>query len=330
MSTYRSPFISPDGKMQTPVSVGDLPSYEYRVPLETITENVTAHLESRLDIPGVILTQNGTFHSAIPRASMFERLGHRYGIELFLRKPIIELQQNLQIKTLTISSNLRIKDAVQTALQRETEHVYAPLVVVHNDGNTCLLDMYTLLTAQSHILDNANNIFGHMNAIEEALRTKIPFDQLIDKVMDSMMSVVPYHRAGIFFKPSRWMKLTVTHPLLYRVPDELRQTRSFRAVLDLQQTVVIDDINDYAHRHELTRLGPFRAWIGLPLQTLFGIEGILSLSRHSLTSFTREEIELARSFTDYFGLVLNDSSDTRFVSVQAEKARRRLGLLVGG
>ena len=278
MYTYRSPFLSPGGKMLTPVSVGDLPACNYCVPLETVTEEVTTYLETHLEIPGVILLQDGAFHSAIPRASMFERLGHRYGIELFLRKPIVELQQNLQVKTLTLSSNLRIKEAVQIALQREPKYMYSPLVVFHTDGNASLLDMYTLLIAQSHTLDNANNTFGRMNAIEEALRKNISFDKLIDMVMDSLMSVVPHHRASIFVKPARWMSLSVTHPLLHRIPDDLGQTRAFRSILDLQQPVVIDDVSAYPQRHGLASLGLFRTWIGLPLQTLFGVEGVLSLS----------------------------------------------------
>lgn len=315
--------------MLTPISVGDLPSYDYRVPIETITEEVTSYLESHLEIPGVILLQNGVFHSAIPRASMFERLGHRYGIELFLRKPIIELQQNLQIKTLTIPSNLRVKDAVQIALQRDPQSMYAPVVVFHDDNDVRLLDMHTLLAAQSHILDNANNIFGQMNAIEDAMQKNISIDKLIDMVMDSMMNIVPHHRASIFVKPSRWTNLSITHPLVHRIPDDLGQTKAFRTIIDLRQPVVIDDVSLYPRRHELARLVPFRTWIGLPLQTLYGVEGVLSLARHSLTSFTREEVELAKSLTDYFGFVLNEPADMRSVSVKLEKNKRKLGLLVG-
>jgi hypothetical protein len=316
--------------MQTPISVGDLPSYKYCVSTRTITEEATSYLETHPEIPGVILLQDGIFHSAIPRTSMFERLGHRYGIELFLRKPIIELQQNLQVKALAISSNLRIKEAVENALQRDADSMYAPLVVSHNDGDTRLLDMYTLLTAQSHILDNANSIFGRMNAIEDALQAKLPFDKLFDMVMDSMMSVVPYHRAGLFISPSRWMKLSFTHPLVHRMSDKMRETRLFQTISDLRQPVVVEDIQAHPYRHALDSLGSVRAWIGLPLQTIFGVEGVLSLSRFSLTAFTREEIELAKSFIDYFGLVLNEPPDPQTRSISLEKTRRRLSLLAGG
>jgi hypothetical protein len=315
--------------MLTPISVGDLPSYDYRVSLGTITEEVTSYLEAHSEIPGVILVQDGVFHSAIPRASMFERLGHRYGIELFLRKPIIELQQNLQMKIMSISSALRIKDAVRLALQREPENMYAPVVVFHDDDEARLLDMHTLLIAQSHILDNANNIFSRMNAIERAMQDNIAFDKLIDLVMDSVMSVVPYHRADIFIKPSRWTSLPVTHRLLHRIPDELAQTWAFRTVLELREPVVINDAHTHIHRAKLSSLGSFRAWIGLPIQTLYGIEGILSLSRNSLTPFTSEEVELAKSFTDYFALVMTEPSDTRVRSVKMENSKRKLGLLVG-
>jgi GAF domain-containing protein len=226
---------------------------------------------------------------------------------------------------------LRIKDAVENALQRDADSMYAPLVVSHNDGETRLLDMYTLLTAQSHILDNANSIFGRMNAIEDALQAKLPFDKLFDMVMDSMMSVVPYHRAGLFVLPSRWMNLSFTHPLVHRMSDKMRETRLLRTISDLRQPIVVDDIQAHPYRHALaSSLGSVRAWIGLPLQTIFGIEGVLSLSRYSLTAFTREEVELAKSFIDYFGLVLNEPSDSQPKSISLEKTRRKLSLLAGG
>ena len=330
MFSYRSAFLSPQGKTQTPISVGDLPSFGYRVSTQTVTEEVVSFLEAHPDAPGVILLQDGAFHSAIPRAALFERLGHRYGIELFLRKPIIELQQNLGIQTLSISSDLRIKDAALTALRRDGDSMYAPLVVFYNDGETRLLDMYTLLTAQSHILDNANNVFGRMNAIEEALRNNPPFEQLIDLVMDSIMSATPYHRGGIFVSPSRWTNIPAAHPLLYRISDELGQARPFRAIIEQGQPFVIEDLRAHPSRHGLASLGAARAWIGLPVKTIFGVEGVLSLSRHSLTPFTREEVELAKSFADYFGLALNEPPDPRARFVSLEKARRRLGLLTAG
>jgi len=182
-SSYRSTFFLPNGVMQTPVSVGDLPSFAYQVPVETLTEDVTSHLEDHPEIPGVILLEDGKLHSSLPRSMMFERLGHRYGVELFLRKPILELQQNMGIRTFTVSSHLGVKDAVQFALRREAEFIYAPLVVVYDD-ELRLLDMHVLLYAQSHILGNANNVFGSMNRIEDAIRGNAPFEELIDMVMN--------------------------------------------------------------------------------------------------------------------------------------------------
>ena len=70
-------FVLPTGQKYPPVSVGELPSHKYQVSIETITEDVSSHLEAHPEIPGVILVRDDKIHSMIPRTKMFERLGHR-------------------------------------------------------------------------------------------------------------------------------------------------------------------------------------------------------------------------------------------------------------
>jgi hypothetical protein len=314
--------------MQTPVSVGDLPSFDYQVPVETLTENVTSHLEEHPEIPGVILLKDGKLHSSLPRSLLFERLGHRYGVELFLRKPILELQQNMGIRTFTVSSNLSVKDAVQFALRREAESIYAPLVIVYDDDHLRLLDIHILLYAQSHILDNANNILGSMNRIEEAIRRNTPFDELMDLIVDSISRVVPYHRTGIFVKPSRWVILPKSHNLLFPMSDSLEISPAFKAVAESCQPVHLDNINSSPYWQGMKSLGNFRTWLGTPILGVLGCEGILSLGRLSNSPFTSEEIQLAKSFADYIGIALNGTSELQETRLQLEKAKRKANLWV--
>jgi hypothetical protein len=325
-SSYRSPFLLPNGIMQTPVSVGDLPSFDYQVPVETLTENVTSHLERHPEIPGVILVEDGKLHSGLPRSMLFERLGHRYGVELFLRKPILELQQNMGIKTFTISSNLSVKDAAQFALRREVESVYAPLVIVYDDGHLRLLDMHVLLYAQSHILDNANNVLGSMNWIEDAIRRNTSFDALMDLIVDSIARVVPYHRTGIFVKPSRWVILPKSHNLLFPMSDSLEILPAFKSVAESCQPVHLDGFSPSHHWQGMKALGKFRTWLGTPILGALGCEGVLSLGRLSNSPFTSEEMRLAKSFADYIGIALNGSPDLQETRLQLEKASRKASL----
>jgi hypothetical protein len=327
-SNYRSAFFLPNGVMQTPVSVGDLPSFDYQVSVGTLTETVISHLEGHPEIPGVILLKDGKLHSSLPRSLIFERLGHRYGVELFMRRPILELQQNLGNKTFSISSDWSVRDAVQFALRREPESIYAPLVILHEEALR-LLDMHVLLYAQSHILDNANNVLGSMNQIEDAIHKNAPFGDLMNLIVDSMSRVVPYHRAGVFVKPTRWLLMRKGHDLLFPISDALGISSAFKSVVDSCQPVHLDAVRSSTHWQGMKSLGKFRSWLGTPILSALGCEGVLSLGRFSQSPFRDEEIQLAKSFSEYIGIALNVSADAPESRQQFERARRKINLWVG-
>lgn len=314
--------------MQTPVSVGDLPSFDYQVSVETLTETVTNHLEAHPDTPGVILLQNGKLHSVLPRSLMFERLGHRYGIELFLRKPILELQQSMGLKTFTISNAMSVRDAVQFALKREPVYIYAPMAIVFEDGHLRLLDMHVLLYAQSHILDNANNVFGSMNLIEQAIHQNRPFKELMDMIFDAISRVAPSHRAGVFVKLSRWVNLPGGHDLLFPLNDSLGNSTAFKTVVETGRPVHLDNIKESSQLQGMKSLGKFRSWLGAPVMSSLGCEGVLSLGRISQSPFSDEEIQLAKTFSEYIGIALNGSANVP-AQLQLDKVKRKTGLWVG-
>jgi hypothetical protein len=81
----------PTGYVHTPVCVDDLPQHDFQVSLDSLTEAITERLEAHPELPGVLLFENDKLHGILPRKQIFERLGHRYGVELFLHKPISEL-----------------------------------------------------------------------------------------------------------------------------------------------------------------------------------------------------------------------------------------------
>jgi len=307
--------------------VGDLPSYDYQVPVQTLTEEVTLHLDKHPHLPGVILLDEGRLHSALPRSLIFERLGHRYGVELFLRKPILELQQFLRNQTYTIPDHMSVKEAVQFALSRKPEDLYAPLIILYEDGLLRLLDMHTLLLAQSQILDNANNIFSSMSSIEEAIRANQPFSMLIDLTVDTIARLVPYHRAGIFVKPSRWIHLPQRHSLVYRLREDLAMTAPFRAVMNASQPIHITNTATSPLWQDVDSLGNLRVWLGVPIQSLLGFEGVLSLGRLSASPFNVEEVELSKTFAGYLGLILSGSHHNPRFSFYMDRLRKRTSWL---
>ena len=57
----------PTGDVTSPVCVGDLLTFDYKVPISTPTETVTRQLEANPDLPGVILLENEQLAGVIPR-----------------------------------------------------------------------------------------------------------------------------------------------------------------------------------------------------------------------------------------------------------------------
>ncbi|MBK9925835.1 MAG: GAF domain-containing protein [Anaerolineales bacterium] len=299
MTTLRTPvnpFLLPTGEFQTPVCLGDMPLHRYQVPIYTRTETVTSYLDVHPEIPGVILTDRGKLHSVITRSRMFERLGHRYGVELFLRKPIIELQMNLGVSAYPVSSNTRIQDAVQIALKRSPDDVYDPFVVIFDNDDMGLLDIHVLLLAQSHTLQNANNIMGNLARIEQAIRSDAPLDHILDFSLKSLQKVVPFHSAAIHVQ-----ELEVLHGLhgsIYPFNRSLYPNDILQAVLNIRQTMQLDDVTSVPAWDSSAPFHEVRSWVGAPLLKQPQAFGVLSVMRHSHSPFSKNEMNVTSAFAE--------------------------------
>jgi GAF domain len=305
----RSIFMLPTGQIYPPVSVGELPSHDYQVPIQTLTEDVSSYLESHVETPGVILVNEKKLHSMIPRSKMFERLGHRYGVELFLRKPIIELQESLGTTTFGISSNTRINTAANIAISRNVENIYEPLVIEYDDGTFRQLDMHILLMAQSLVMENINNIISSMNRIEQSIKADIPLDTSLDMIIDSIKRTTPYHRAAILIKPGSWTKISSHHPILQHLSEPLINHPLIKAVLNTRNHLYIEDTTQAPSWKGMEFAGKANVWMGLPIVVGRIPDGILSLSRTTKTPFSKNEIDMARTFSEFLSVAINRTNE---------------------
>ena len=299
----------PTGQMYSPVSVGELPSHEYQVPIETITEDVSSHLESHPEIPGVILVREGEIYSMIPRNKIFERLGHRFGVELFLRKPIIELQETLETTVFSISSDTRISTTANIAISRQARDIYDPLVMEYEDGSFRQLDMHILLMAQSLVLQNMNNVISSMNRIEQSIKADIPLDTSLDMIMDAIKRTIPYHRAAVLIRPSQWSKISSHHELLHYLSEPLNSHPLIRSICDTRNYTHIEDIDQEPSWRGMEFIGKTKVWMGLPITSGHNFDGILSLSRTTKTPFNKNEIDMAKTFSEFLSIAINRTTE---------------------
>lgn len=283
-----------------PVCIGDLPLSDYIVPQDTPTETVTTFLEGEPLAPGVMITKNGRLTGVIPRYKMFERLGHRYGVELFLRKPIGEMDRELSAEVFILKAHLPINIAVKLALSRTQNNIYDPVIVEFEDNSFCLLDMYVLLLTQSQLSNNLSGIVSSLNNIEMILSSeKADPTATLNLIIDSMSLVVPFHHVRVILQNPSEYELLSSHELVLYHEEPSEINRIYRSVLQMNQPIVVEDVRHVPSWVNADSPDNTRSWMGIPLFNQKGTIGLLSLSRQTFSPFTNNEKELAQVFARY-------------------------------
>ena len=306
--TSRKPYQAitlPTGKVDTLVCVGDLPSFDYKASIETITEEVTRHLEAHPELPGVILVDKAGLFGVIPRERMFERLGHRYGVELFLRRPIVELQKNLSTDMYSVPNHARINEAVHYVLSRPAQFVYEPVVVQYDNKDARLLDVYTLLVAQAYNLENLNNMIRSLRQIKSALSVNQNLEKTLEMIMRDLRKVVPFHQGAIFLKDSNNLHLSNRRVIVETPSRKIQQNAVFQSILKNGQPIYLEDVRMVPSWCNISSMGDLRSWLGVPLQEGHRHLGVLSLGRRSLSPFSKDEMDMAQAYGEYISVALN-------------------------
>ncbi|MBI3173186.1 MAG: GAF domain-containing protein [Chloroflexi bacterium] len=313
MKTVKKLYLAmtrPTGYVAVPVSVADLPGHAYAAPSSALTETVTAHLDAHPELPGVIVLADGKLFGVIPRRRMFERLGHRYGVELFLRRPIRELCGDLSHRILMVHPDTRIDDAVYLALERPADSLYDPLVVASETHAPYLLDFHTLLMAQSQILGNMNNLFSTLTRIEQLLERSADFEEQLTTILDGLRQVVPYHHAAVLPKNARGIHLSDHEVVTFTPTIPIVQNAIYQAVLQHNQPIYLENVEDAPGWDVMGSIADLRTWVGFPLRSGKTSLGILSLGRRTQSPFRRDEMSIAETFSQYISQVLQKQIST--------------------
>ena len=156
-------------------TLGGIPSFEVTVSPEMLTSVVDRELGSAPDVPGVVIASGTELLGMISRPMLFAQLSRPFGQELYLKRPIRLLLEAERSEPLVLPSNMLVSEAAHTALHRPADRVYEP-VVVRDVSEFRLLDVHTLLIAQSQLLALANEtIRSQADVAEAANRAKSLF-----------------------------------------------------------------------------------------------------------------------------------------------------------
>jgi hypothetical protein len=300
--------IFPTGQIPVPVCIGDLPLSNYVVPYNTSAEKVASHLQSNVLLPGAIVVKGERLLGVVSRHKMFERLGRRYGVELFLSKPISDLLLELHTDVFSLKSHLHINAAAKLALSRSQDGTYDPIVVEYEDGNFALLDMYVLLLSQSQLLSNLNGVISSLNHIETILANETPNRNVLELILESLRLVAPYHEADIIISNQAEYEDVKTNKHVTILDDLWRANDIYRSVFSMNQPFAIEDVRMVPAWKGIHAPSKTRSWMGVPLADHNGIVGLLTLSRFSVSPFNNNEKEMAQVFARYINTFLMNLS----------------------
>jgi hypothetical protein len=291
----------PTGQVPIPVCIGDLATSDYSVSASTLTFDVVKVMRDNEEIPGVMIFNGDTLVGVIPRLRLFERLGQLYGVDLFIRKPIQTLQENLRTEVFELSDYVRINEAVQCALSRPRHTVYDPVIIISEDGKKRLLDMHMLLSVQSQVVMNSLNVMSNLDRVTRALSKPYKLLESLSDAIHTLRDSVPYHGAAIYLHRDRLLELVIgsgNSDFLQRSESDGRITKSatYNMMIRLCHHVAINDVSTVPDWDYMSDLGPMRCWLGIPLYSDHQFFGLISITRLTRTPFNKEEIDIAKAF----------------------------------
>ncbi len=144
-------------------TLGYLPAHDFQVSSTTPGQVVAEKFGQQPDLPGVIITQDSQMLGMISRAKFREQMSLPDRVELYWQRPIRLLLDFIRIPPLLLAESWKIDEAVLTALNRPKELIYEPIIVVSDQHRLRLLDVHTLLLAQSQLLTQANKLIQDQN-----------------------------------------------------------------------------------------------------------------------------------------------------------------------
>jgi len=298
MQTLNHPLFSVESLI--PVCVGDLPNHSFTVSPGEVLEVVIKKMEQRPELPGMIIA--GKYISVISRAKMFERLGHQYGVELFLRNPILKLEEALKASALLVPAQTRIEDAVRIALARPQSEIYDPIVIIDEEQDGLrLVDMHVLLLAQSRILSNIANTVGKLEQLERVISAKMTTEEILLSALELLSHVVPYHQAAVLMKKGNRMEYVARRGIGWGgekagAADNIQNSQIYQMMLERREAVCLSDVNTVQDWEYFGGIRNLRSWLGVPLIGDSNLTGILSLGRLTHSPFSKTEKDTAQVF----------------------------------
>lgn len=173
------------------LTLEDVPYHNVEVDISVTGQDLVDYYNTYPNLPGIMITENGEFHSLLSRKKFFEHLSRPFGVEVYLKRPVEYLLEHMNPQTLMFSCDYMISQTVQEALSRNLDNIYEPIIVVRN-GKYTVVDMYTLLLFMTRSLDNANQIISKQFQIAHQLNEDIEFEDVFHSILSKTSSIISF------------------------------------------------------------------------------------------------------------------------------------------
>ena len=140
----------------TEASLGELPNFGVQVDVSIRGGGLESLFHEHSHLPGVIVSDGRRVCGMISRQRFLARMALLYSRDLYLKRPLRILLENEPVEPLRLASGVRISRAAGLALARPMPMAYEPVLVAYPSGELRVVDVHTLLRAQSLILEVAN------------------------------------------------------------------------------------------------------------------------------------------------------------------------------
>ena len=314
-----------------PSTIGELPSHTYQVKPEVEAAKVVHELERDQELPGVLVVENGRCVGMVSRQRCFEQLGRPFGVEVFLGRPIVTLNEATQHDLTVMPGSTRVDRAVDAALARSPECRYEPIVVQRLDQGFQMLDIRVLLLAQSQLLANANRLVRQQIEIGHALSSRWPPEETLELILRHLATVVPYNRGGLVLQVGQRLEFKAQHGFpLNTAAHHLRCAVSdndlYRHLLEAKTPLLVPDVSSPPTWEYLRHFPTVRTALAVPLIQADTVIGMLLLMRvFANAPYTAGDLEIAETFAAQSALALQNTQlavDQRAVTARQKDLER--------
>jgi signal transduction histidine kinase len=139
-------------------TIAELNLYSTQVDLAQTGEFTRQLFKNDPLLPALMVFEQDKYVGMLSRRRFLECLSRPYALELFTKRPLRVLYEQIPVETLELHGNTSIVMASQLALGRPNDEIYEPVIVRLEADTYSILDVHDLLLEQSRIHELATKL----------------------------------------------------------------------------------------------------------------------------------------------------------------------------